>query len=111
LITAAEYQTHEYYMHYGPWFADPVARQLYAEIASVEAQHVTQYGSLINPDDDGLTQWLMHEAMEAYAYLSCMEQETNPRIKALWERCFDYEVGHFHTVAELYKKMLRKDPQ
>jgi hypothetical protein len=111
LITAAEYQTHEYYMHYGPYFADPVARQLYAEIASIEAQHVTQYGTLINPDDDGLTQWLLHEAMEAYAYWSCMEQEDNPRIKAIWERCFDYELGHFHTVAELYKQVLRKDPQ
>ncbi|MFO7189346.1 MAG: hypothetical protein DIU74_006625 [Pseudomonadota bacterium] len=111
LITAAEYQTHEYYMHYGPWFADPVARQLYAEIASVEAQHVTQYSSLINPDDDGLTQLLMHEAMEVYTYWSCMEQEDNPRIKAIWERFFDYELGHFHTVAELYKKTLRKDPQ
>lgn len=46
LITGAEYQTHDYYMNIGPTFTDPVARMLYAEIASVEEQHVTQYGSL-----------------------------------------------------------------
>ena len=28
-------------------FADPLARQLYAEIASIEEQHVTQYESII----------------------------------------------------------------
>src|SRR3954465_4166963 len=32
-ITASEQQTHNYYMNIGPLFADPVARQLYAEIA------------------------------------------------------------------------------
>src|SRR5690606_28452797 len=35
-ITSAEYQTHDYYMNIGPLFADPLARQLYAEIASIE---------------------------------------------------------------------------
>src|SRR5688572_4149043 len=35
-ITAAENQTHDYYMTIGPMFSDPVARQLYAEIASIE---------------------------------------------------------------------------
>ena len=35
LITAAEFQTHDFYMTIGPMFADPVARQLYAEIASI----------------------------------------------------------------------------
>ena len=23
-IVAGEHQTHDYYMHYGPWFADPL---------------------------------------------------------------------------------------
>jgi len=38
-IMAGEHQTHDYYMTIGPMFADPVARQLYAEIASIEEQH------------------------------------------------------------------------
>jgi hypothetical protein len=48
-IMAGENQTHDYYMTIGPMFADPVARQLYAEIASIEEQHVTQYESIIDP--------------------------------------------------------------
>src|SRR3569833_2914145 len=46
-IVAGEFQTHDYYMTFGPLFTDPVARQLYAEIASVEEQHVTHYESLL----------------------------------------------------------------
>ena len=30
-LVAGEHQTHDYYMHVGPFFTDPVARQLYAE--------------------------------------------------------------------------------
>ena len=110
MITAAEYQTHDYYMTIGPTFSDPLARQLYAEIASVEEQHVTQYGSLQDPDESFLEKWLIHEAMEIYAYHSCMEQEENPRIKAIWERFVDYELGHLQLVSELLKKHERRDP-
>jgi hypothetical protein len=109
-ITASEFQTHDYYMNIGPLFADPLARQLYAEIASIEEQHVTQYGSLLNPEESLLEQWLIHEAMEVYNYYSCVEQETNPRIKAVWERFLDYELGHFHHVAELFKQYEQRDP-
>src|SRR5437868_13095244 len=40
--------------------------QLYAEIASIEEQHVTQYESIIDPDQTWLEQWLIHEATEVY---------------------------------------------
>src|SRR3954468_8776180 len=70
-LTASEHQTHDYYMNVGPLFADPVARQLYAEIASIEEQHVTQYESLLDPTQSLLENWLLHEAMEVYNYYSC----------------------------------------
>lgn len=111
LISAAEYQTHDYYMNIGPLFADPVARLLYAEIASIEEQHVTQYGSLQDPGESWLEKILIHEATEVYSYLSCVESETNPRIKAMWERFLDYELGHLAEVSELFKKFERRDPE
>jgi rubrerythrin len=108
-ITAGEQQTHNYYMNIGPLFADPLARQLYAEIASIEEQHVTQYESLLDPEQTFLEQWLLHEAMEVYNYFSCAKQESNSRIKGIWERMLDYEQGHLHAVAELFKQAGR-DP-
>src|SRR5688500_8982107 len=109
-ITAAENQTHDYYMTIGPMFADPVARQLYAEIASIEEQHTTQYESIIDANETWMEKWLMHEAMEVYNYFSCSEYETNPRIKKIWDRFLDYELGHLHHVMELFKKVENRDP-
>src|SRR5688572_11670941 len=109
-LMGGEHQTHDYYMTIGPMFADPIARQLYAEIASIEEQHTTQYESLLDPTETPLEKWLLHEAMEVYNYFSCMEYETNPRIRQIWERFCDYELGHLHMVMELMKKYENRDP-
>jgi hypothetical protein len=109
-LTGAEYQTHDYYMNIGPEFADPLARQLYAEIASVEAQHITHYGSMINPEESLLEKLLVGEACEVWNYAACVEQETNPRVKAMWERFLDYELGHFQVALKLFKDIERRDP-
>ncbi|MGH7766322.1 MAG: hypothetical protein ACREQP_02615 [Candidatus Binatia bacterium] len=109
-IMAGEHQTHDYYMTIGPMFADPIARQLYAEIASIEEQHVTQYESIIDPEETWLEKWLLHEAAEIYNYYSCVEFETNPRVKAIWERFLDYELGHLHFVLDIFRKFEKRDP-
>ena len=109
-IMSGEHQTHDYYMNIGPCFADPVARALYAEIASIEEQHVTQYESIIDPTETWLEKWVLHEANEVYNYYSCVSQETNPRIKAIWERFLDYELGQLHFAIDCFQKFERRDP-
>lgn len=109
-IMSGEQQTHNYYMNIGPLFADPTARQLYAEIASIEEQHVTQYESIIDPSETWLEKWLMHEANEVYNYYSCMSYESNPRIKAIWERFLEYELGQLQAVMEVFKNVEKRDP-
>ena len=109
-LTGGEYQTHDYYMNIGPTFADPLARQLYAEIASVESQHIEHYGSMLNPDESLLEKLLICEATEVWNYAGCAEQETNPRIKAIWERFLEYELGQFQVALQLFKDVERRDP-
>lgn len=109
-LVAGEYQTHDYYMTIGPTFSDPIARALYAEIASIEEQHVTQYESLTDPDETFLEKWLLQEATEAYNYWSCLRSESNPYVKSIWERFLDYELGHLHLVMDLMRSVERRDP-
>src|SRR5581483_4059070 len=109
-IMAGENQTHDYYMTIGPTFSDPTARQLYAEIASIEEQHVTQYESIIDPEETWLEKWLLHEAAEIYNYFSCLTYESNPRVKAIWQRFCDYELGHLHFVLDVFRKHEKRDP-
>jgi rubrerythrin len=110
-IMAGEHQTHDYYMTIGPMFSDPVARQLYAEIASIEEQHVTQYESIIDADETWLEKWLLHEAGEVYNYWSCVEYERDPRIKAIWERFLDYELGHLQVARRMFEEVERRDAE
>jgi rubrerythrin len=108
-LVAAENQTHDYYMTVGPFFADPVARQLFAEIASIEEQHVTHYESLADGDESWLEKWLLCEAMEVYNYYSCARSEPNARIRAIWERFVDYELGHLSIARELFQELEGRD--
>jgi hypothetical protein len=108
-IMSGENQTHDYYMTIGPMFPDPVARQLYAEIASIEEQHVTQYESIIDPHESALEKLLLHEACEAYNYWSCVEAEDDPRIRSIWERMLEYELGHVQAVAGMFENIERRD--
>jgi hypothetical protein len=108
-LVGGEYQTHDYYMTVGPTYSDPIGRQLYAEIASIEEQHVTQYESIIDASETWLEKWVLHEANEVYNYYSCVEYEKNARIKAIWERFLDYELGQLRHVVELFEKMERRD--
>jgi rubrerythrin len=108
-LVGGENQTHDYYMTIGPMFADPTARMLYAEIASIEEQHVTHYESLIDPRESALEKWLLHEACEAYNYWSCVEYESDPRIRKIWERMLDYELGHLRVVADLFQDLEGRD--
>lgn len=110
-IVAGEYQTHDYYMNIGPLFSDPLARQLYAEIASVEEQHVTQYSSILDPSESWLEQWVLHEANECFMYFSCAEQESNYHVRDIWERFLEYELGHFHMACDALQKFENRDPR
>jgi hypothetical protein len=96
-------------MNIGPLYPDPVGRQLYAEIASVEEQHVTQYESIIDAGESWLEKLLLLQATEVYNYYSCVQSEKNTRIKAIWERFLDYELGHVRFVADLFEKYERRD--
>jgi hypothetical protein len=108
-LAGSEYQTHDYYMNIGPTFADPVARGLYAEIASIEEQHVTQYESLADPRETWLEKWVLHEANEVWNYWSCLQTESEPRVKAIWERFLEYELGHLHEARAAFERIEKRD--
>lgn len=109
-LTGGEFQTHDYYMNIGPLFADSLARQLYAEIASVESQHIVHYGSMLNPNETPLEKLLIGEACEVWNYAGCLEQETNPRLKALWQNFLEFELGHLQVAMQLFKEVEKRDP-
>ncbi len=111
IITAAEQQTMNFYMNITNLATNDMARRLYQEIALVEEEHVTQYGSLTDSSATWLEMLLWHEYTECYLYWSCFMTETDPCIKALWEENLEIEISHLHKAVELLKKYEGKEWQ
>jgi rubrerythrin len=108
-ITAGEQQTELYYKSHGFMYPDEIARQLYAEIAEIEEQHVTQYGLLGDPGETMLEKKALMELCEAYLYFSCAQTESDPRIKSIWEQFARMEITHFNAASELVRKYENRD--
>ncbi len=104
IITAAEQQTMNYYMNVGNLYVSELGRRLFNEIAMIEEQHVTGYGSLKDSSCTWLENLVMNEYTECYLYYSCYEDETDARIKNIWEQHYSEEVAHLHKAAELLQK-------
>lgn len=107
-ITAAEQQTMNYYMNISQWYKNDLGRKLYAEIAMVEEEHVTQYESLKDPNLTWLEQWVMHEYAESYLYYSAYESEIDENIKQIWLEHFEMECAHLKEAIRLLEKYEKK---
>ena len=101
IITAAEQQTMNFYMNIGSTYYNDLGRQLYQEIAMIEEQHVSQYGSLLDPNCTWLENLLLHQYMECYLYYSFYQDEIDPNIKMIWESHLEQEIAHLHRAADL----------
>jgi hypothetical protein len=109
-ILSAEQQVMFYYMNVGPQYMEPIARQLYQEISLIEQAHVTHYESLVDPGETWWEQLVNHEYNECYLYYSFMEQETDDRIKAIWELHLNMELEHLHQAADLMRRYDGREP-
>jgi rubrerythrin len=104
IITAAEQQTMNFYMNVQDLYTSEAGRELYAEIAMVEEDHVSHYGSLLDTSATPFECLLMHEYTECYLYHSMYLDESDERIKGIWEMLLDMEISHLNFAAELLEK-------
>ncbi len=111
IITSGEQQTMNFYMNLGNTYYNDLGRQLYLEIAMIEEQHVSHYGSLLDPKATWLENLLLHEYMECYLYYSFYQDELDANVKSVWELHLEQEISHLHKAAGLLKQYEGKDWQ
>ncbi len=110
-VLSGEQQTHNFYAEHGFMYGDPELRKLYAEIKDVEEEHVTMYESLIDSNESMWEKFLVHEFTEVCNYYTCAEDESDERIRKIWEMFLDMEITHLQIVAEMFKKYEKRDPE
>ena len=92
-------------------YPDETGRRLYEEIGMIEEQHVSQYGSLLNPNLTWLENLLVHQYTECYLYWSCFETESTRHVRAFWEQMLEMELAHLRTAAQLLKEYENREWQ
>lgn len=110
-LVSGEQQTHNYYAEHGFMYGNDDLRRTYAEICDVEEEHVTMYESLIDTTETPLEKLLLHEYTEVCNYYNCYKDETNDKLKQVWEEFLAFELEHLHIAADLFKKYEKRDPE
>lgn len=110
-IVLAEQQTYLYYKTHGMMYSQDIARKLYAEIAEIEEEHVTHYEALGDPSETWLERLLLLQAVEAYNYWSCLQTETDPHLKNVWEEFYQYELEHIKLISQAMEKRERRSAE
>jgi rubrerythrin len=110
-IVAGEQQTMNFYMNVGNRADSFLGRSLYQEIAQIEEQHVSHYESLADPRETWFERLLMHEYLECYLYYGFMLEETDERIKSIWQNNLECEIEHLHLAAEMLQQYEGRDAE
>jgi rubrerythrin len=109
-IVGAEQQTMSFYMTIGNRHQEPIARATYLEIGQIEEQHVSHYESILDPAASWLQNLVLHQWHECWMYWSLMEDETDGRIKALYELHLNMEIEHLSLACRLLREVDERDP-
>src|SRR3546814_7796614 len=67
----------------------------------------SHYESILDPSLSWLTNLVLHEYNECWLYWSCMQTESDQRIKAIWELHLGMEIEHLHAQMQLDRKSTR----
>lgn len=110
-LISGEQQTHNFYAEHGFMYGNTDLKRLYAEICDVEEEHVTMYETLIDPNETMLEKWLIHEFTEVCNYYNCYKDETDKKLKLIWEEFMQMEIGHLKYAADTFKKYEKRDPE
>lgn len=102
-LVAGEQQTHNFYAEHGFMYGNDVLRRTYAEIKDVEEEHVTMYESLIDPTETIWEKLVLHEYCEICNYYTCMQDETDEKLKSIWEEFILIRLHSVWRLADFFK--------
>jgi plasmid stabilization system protein ParE len=98
-----------FYRSADPDRIDPSTRPAYREISRDEEEQVLRHQALVDPGTSWLEQFVMHQYNECYLYYSFLQQETDPRVRAVWELYLDMELARLQAARDLLRRVEDRD--
>ncbi len=100
-----------YYMNIAGFYTNDVGRNLYQEIGLIEEQHVSHYGSLLDPNCTWLENLLMHKYTEAYLYFLAITLKLIHILKDYGNNVLFRKLLNYIKACDLLKKYENKEWQ
>jgi hypothetical protein len=103
-MLSVEQQLMSFYRNADPTYVDPFTRPTYREISQVEEEQVARHQTLVDPTTSWWEQLVIHQYNECYLYYSFLQQETDPRVRAVWELYLDMELARLQVARDLLRR-------
>ncbi|MGC9670838.1 hemerythrin domain-containing protein [Planosporangium sp. 12N6] len=108
-MLSVEQELSQFYRSARPGHVDPVTRPTYQEIGRVEEEQVARHQVLVDPSASWWEQLVIHEYNECYLYYSFLQQETDPRVRAVWELYLDMQLARLQLARDLLRRFEDRD--
>lgn len=96
----AKRRNHNFYLTQGNHYTHQLARQVFSEIAEIEEQHIGMLETLFDPTTTFLELELLNHSTEAFNYYNFCQDETDPRIRRIWNDHYYMELEHMRIATE-----------
>ena len=108
-VVAAEREKMLFYRDAVRLYSEQLIRRIFAEMAEIEGQHLSQYESIGDPHISPMNNLALIELNEAYNYFSALQEETEPLMRKLWGELLCQELGHFQLALVLMERVEGKN--
>jgi hypothetical protein len=109
-MLAIEQWMTEFYNTSDVGLVDPPARPVYREVRRVELEQVARHQALVDP----ATRWerlVLREYNECHLYYSFLQQESDLRVRALWDLHLQMELGQLRLACDLLRRFGGREPE
>jgi hypothetical protein len=109
-MLAIEQQTADFYDSVDADVLEPPVRPVYRELSWAEREQVERHQALVDPGPSPWEQLVAREYNECRLYYAFLDQESDRRIRAVWELNLQMELAHLRLAGELLRRFDGREP-
>jgi hypothetical protein len=110
-MLAIEQQTADFYDSVDTDVLEPPVRPVYREVSWAGRGQVDRHQPLVDPGSSRWEQLVAREYNECRLYHAFLEQESDPRIRAVWELNLQMELAHLRLAGNLLRRFDGREPE
>jgi hypothetical protein len=110
-MLAIEQQTADFYDSVDADVLEPPVRPVYREVSWAERGQVDRHQALVDSGSSRWEQLVAREYNECRLYYAFLDQESDPRTRAVWELNLQMELAHLQLAGDLLRRFDGREPE